>query len=79
MTELADHLVKDNLQVILTQVIGTAHAEVEVEVFRQGRAHHPFFDQGLDQQVIGFVTELEARLFSLRMATADQFIADIDR
>src|SRR5712692_6265442 len=79
IAKLAEHVVQDDSQMILPQVVRTAHADVEIEVLRQRGDDHSALDQRLDQEKIDLVAERGARLSKLRMVTADEFIADIDR
>src|SRR5712692_10717608 len=79
VAKLAEHVVQDDSQMILPQVVRTAHADVEIEVLRQRGDDHSALNQRLGQEKIDLVAERGARLSKLRMVTADEFIADIDR
>src|SRR6266508_1232768 len=77
--KLFDDIVQNDLQMILPQVVRTAYTDVEIDVFRQRRNDYAALDESFDQQIVDLVAECGLRLSELRMVTADEFIADIDR
>src|SRR5581483_6649487 len=77
MSELADDIIENDLQVFFAQVVRTAGPNVEVDVFRHRRDDDSGFDQGLNNQVVDFVPITCTQLSELRMIAADQFIPDV--
>src|SRR5713101_6516489 len=79
VAKLAEHVVQNDGQMILPQVVRAAHANVEIAVFRQWGDNHSSLNQRLDQEKIDLVAERGACVSKLRMVTANEFITDIER